>query len=41
MAGKKYLVIGGTQFMGRLVVKNLLDSGAEVAILNRGITGLL
>jgi nucleoside-diphosphate-sugar epimerase len=35
---KKILVIGGTQFMGRLVVENLLGAGAEVSVLNRGRT---
>jgi nucleoside-diphosphate-sugar epimerase len=36
--GKKYLIIGGTQFMGRLVVKFFVEEGAEVTVLNRGIT---
>ena len=36
--GKAYLVIGGTQFMGRLCVEYLLDAGAEIAVLNRGVT---
>jgi nucleoside-diphosphate-sugar epimerase len=35
---KKILVIGGTQFMGRLVVDHLLGAGAQVSVLNRGRT---
>mmetsp|Transcript_76214 Transcript_76214/g.176831 ORF Transcript_76214/g.176831 Transcript_76214/m.176831 type:complete len:655 (+) Transcript_76214:58-2022(+) len=34
----KVLVIGGTQFMGRLTVEALLKSGHEVVLLNRGRT---
>ena len=36
--GKEFLVIGGTQFMGRHVVCSLLKLGANVTILNRGKT---
>ena len=37
-AGKHFLVIGGTQFMGRHAVSLLLARGARVTILNRGKT---
>lgn len=32
----KVLVIGGTRFIGPLVVKRLIDAGHEVAVLHRG-----
>uniref|UniRef100_A0A6U5CJZ5 NAD-dependent epimerase/dehydratase domain-containing protein n=1 Tax=Hemiselmis andersenii TaxID=464988 RepID=A0A6U5CJZ5_HEMAN len=38
LSGKKYMVIGGTQFMGRHLVSKLLSLGAEVVLLNRGKT---
>mmetsp|Transcript_78322 Transcript_78322/g.221473 ORF Transcript_78322/g.221473 Transcript_78322/m.221473 type:complete len:684 (+) Transcript_78322:104-2155(+) len=34
----KVLVLGGTQFMGRLTVEALLNAGHEVVLLNRGRT---
>lgn len=34
--GKKVLVIGGTEFIGRHTVQLLLDAGASVEILHRG-----
>ncbi len=34
-AGLKVLVIGGTQFMGREIVKRLVERGHEVAVLHR------
>lgn len=34
----RVLVIGGTQFMGRLTVEALLNAGHEVVMLNRGRT---
>lgn len=33
---KRVLVIGGTRFVGRRLVKHLLDSGAAVTIVSRG-----
>lgn len=35
---KKALVIGGTQFFGKRLVKNLIDSGWDVTIATRGRT---
>ena len=32
------LVLGGTQFMGRLMVDHLLASGHRVTLSNRGVT---
>ncbi len=32
----KVLIFGGTRFMGRYVLKALLDAGAEVTVANRG-----
>ena len=32
------LVLGGTQFMGRLMVEHLLASGHRVTMSNRGVT---
>jgi nucleoside-diphosphate-sugar epimerase len=32
----KILIIGGTNFIGPFVIKELLDSGHEVALFNRG-----
>ena len=32
------LVLGGTQFMGRLMVEHLLAGGHRVTISNRGVT---
>ena len=32
------LVIGGTRYMGRIMVQNLLDQGDEVTIFSRGNT---
>ena len=34
----KVLVIGGTRYMGRLVVQKLLDRGDEVTVFTRGQT---
>ena len=34
----KILVIGGTRYMGRIMVQNLLDQGDEVTIFSRGNT---
>ena len=36
LEGKEFLVIGGTQFMGRHVVCSLRARGAHVTLLNRG-----
>lgn len=36
--GMRTLVIGGTEFIGRATVSALLDVGAEVTLVNRGIT---
>lgn len=33
---KKILVLGGTRFIGKLLVKNLVDAGNDVTILTRG-----
>jgi nucleoside-diphosphate-sugar epimerase len=35
----KVLILGGTRFVGRYVAQRLLDGGAEVTLLNRGVTG--
>eukprot|EP00668_Euglena_longa_P029821 GGOE01037195.1.p1 GENE.GGOE01037195.1~~GGOE01037195.1.p1 ORF type:complete len:375 (-),score=104.96 GGOE01037195.1:99-1181(-) len=35
---RRFLVVGGTQFMGRLLVERLLQVGHEVYALNRGRT---
>ena len=32
----KVLVIGGTRYMGKILVKTLLDEGNEVSVLSRG-----
>lgn len=34
----KVLILGGTRFVGRTVCRILLDAGAEVTILHRGVT---
>ena len=35
----KVLILGGTRFVGRHVAAQLLDRGAEVTLLHRGVTG--
>ena len=35
----RVLLLGGTRFVGRHVARLLLDGGAEVTLLQRGITG--
>jgi hypothetical protein len=36
MEGKKHvLVIGGTQFMGRVLVERILAQGGQVTLINR------
>ena len=34
----RVLVLGGTQFIGVHIVRELLAQGYEVALLNRGVT---
>lgn len=34
----RYLILGGTQFVGRHIVQAALDEGHEVTLFNRGIT---
>ena len=34
----KVLILGGTRFVGRLVARRLLDAGASVTLLHRGVT---
>src|SRR4051812_11857798 len=36
----KVLILGGTRFVGRYVAQRLLDGGADVTLLHRGMTGL-
>lgn len=38
VSGRNVLVIGGTRFMGKELVKNLLELGNDVTIANRGQT---
>lgn len=38
LAGVRCLVLGGSVFVGRHLVATLLDRGATVAVLNRGVT---
>ncbi|MDQ1724946.1 MAG: hypothetical protein QOG52_1974, partial [Frankiaceae bacterium] len=40
-AGMKLLVLGGTRFVGRAVVRAALDRGWDVTAIHRGITGTL
>ena len=35
----RVLILGGTRFVGRHVARLLLDAGAEVTLLHRGVTG--
>ena len=35
MDGKHIVVVGGTQFMGRVLVELLASRGAEVTLINR------
>ena len=35
----RVLILGGTRFVGRHVVRMLLDAGGEVTVLHRGVTG--
>jgi nucleoside-diphosphate-sugar epimerase len=36
--GRRILIIGGTRNLGHLLALDLLESGAEVSVLNRGLT---
>ena len=38
LAGRRVLVIGGTQFIGRASVMALARSGADLTLINRGRT---
>ena len=35
----KVLILGGTRFVGRHVAAQLLERGAQVTLLHRGVTG--
>lgn len=35
----RLLILGGTRFLGRLVTRRLLDEGAQVTVLHRGVSG--
>jgi 2'-hydroxyisoflavone reductase len=37
-SGKKILILGGTNFIGPVIVEQLLKNGYEVSLFNRGIT---
>jgi nucleoside-diphosphate-sugar epimerase len=38
LTAQRCLVLGGSMFVGRRLVSTLLDRGADVAVLNRGVT---
>ena len=37
-SGRKVLIVGGTQFMGRVTVSRLVQAGYEVTIVTRGVS---
>jgi nucleoside-diphosphate-sugar epimerase len=38
LAGQRHLVLGGSVFVGKHLVDRLVERGAQVAVLNRGVT---